>query len=100
MHYTPLRDTLSVILGASEVVLNVVLYFRLLAFAIDIFALQYMSGKNNDSSKSRMACFTVKCNCAVPYQTICAVKSDSSALATFKNVGKTGKKEKLFEINV
>jgi len=28
------------------------------------------------------------------------VKSDSSALATFQNVGKTGKKEKLFKINV
>jgi len=50
-----------------------------------------MSGKNNDSSKSRLACFTAKCNCAVPHQSICAVKSDSSALATFQNVGKTGK---------
>jgi len=55
MHNTPLRDTLSVFLGASKVILGVVLYFRLLAFAIDIFTLQYMSGKNNDSSKSRHA---------------------------------------------
>jgi len=49
-----------------------------------------MSGKNN-SSKTGMACFTAKCNCAVQHQTICAVKSDSSALATFQNVGKSGK---------
>jgi len=63
----------------------------LLAFAIDIFALQHISGKNNDSSKSRLACFTAKYNCAVPHETICAVKSDSIALAPFQNVGKTGK---------
>jgi len=91
MHNTPLRDIPSVFLGASKVILYAVVYFRLLAFAIDIFALQYMFGKNNDTSKSRLACFTAKCNCAVPHQTICAVKSDSSALATFHNVGKTGK---------
>jgi len=29
----------------------------------------------------------------LPHQTICAVKSDSSALATLQNVGKTGKQE-------
>jgi len=60
MHNTPLRDTLSVFLGERKVILDVVLYFRLLSFAIDIFALQYMSGKNNDLSKSRLACFTTK----------------------------------------
>jgi len=52
-----------------------------------------MSGKNIDSSKNMLACLTAKCNCAVPHQTICAVKSASSALATFQNVGKTGKQE-------
>jgi len=36
--------------------------------------------------------FHHKANCAAPYQTICAVKSDSSALATFQNVEKSGKK--------
>jgi len=92
MHNTPLRDILSIFLEASKVILDVVfLYIRLLAFAIDIFALQHMSGKNNDSSKSGLACFTAKRNCAVPYQTICVVKSDSSAIATFQNGGKTGK---------
>ena len=78
--------------GGKLVILDVVfLYFLLLAFAIDIFALQQMSGKNNDSSKSRLACLTAKRNCPVPHQTICAVKSDSRAVATFQNVGKVGK---------
>jgi len=71
MHNTPLRDILSIFLEASKVILDAVfLYFRLLAFAIDIFALQYMSGKNNGSSKSRLACFTAKRNGAVPHQTL------------------------------
>ena len=97
MHNTPLRDILSIFLQASKVILDAVfLYFRSLAFAIDIFALQYMSGKNNDSSKSRLACFTAKRNCAVPHQTICSAKSDSTALATFQNVGKTGKQEAIW----
>ena len=88
----PLRHILSIFLEASKEILDVVfLYFRLLDFTTDIFALQHMSGKNNDSSKSRLACFTAKCNCALPRQTTCAVKSDYSALATFQNVWKTGK---------
>jgi len=46
MHSTPLRNILSIFLEASKVILYVVfLYFLLLALAIDIFALQYMSGK-------------------------------------------------------
>jgi len=47
MHSTPLRDIFSIFLEASKVILDVVfLYFPSLAFAIDIFAQQYMSGKN------------------------------------------------------
>jgi len=43
MHNTPLWDILSIFLEASKVILNAVfLYFRLLTFAIDIFALQYV----------------------------------------------------------
>jgi len=45
MHNTPLRDIPSVFLGASKVILDAVVYFRLLAFAIDILHYNICLGK-------------------------------------------------------
>jgi len=44
--------------------------------------------------------FPLRCANAQYHQIICVVKSHSHALARFQNVGKAGKKEKLFEVNV